>query len=164
MLLISFPDVLELMTIFDSTAETIARFIQPVTMPKEEQTEEAPDWVVYLTTSMDRKFSRPDRRAPRDIEKTIHTANTGRIYFEQLHLHPVRIGLTFTQEWMEWNPGSEAVMVFQFIRGMVRMLKWSFIVAETFTHRLCTYRLLSRTRLLFSRRLSWAMSLRLHKL
>lgn len=69
---------------------------------------------------MGRKFTKPDRDEPKEIEKLIHTANSGRIYFEQLHLHPVKLGLTFTQEWMEWNPGAETMMVFQFIRGMVR--------------------------------------------
>lgn len=68
---------------------------------------------------MGRKFAMPDRDEPREIEKLIHFANSGRIYFEQLHLHPVKLGLTFTQEWMEWNPGTETMMVFQFIRGMV---------------------------------------------
>jgi hypothetical protein len=71
-----------------------------------------------LTGSMGRKFAKPDRDAPREIEKMIHTANSGRIYFEQLHLHPVRLGLTFTQEWMD-GTGSERLMIFQFIRGMV---------------------------------------------
>lgn len=68
---------------------------------------------------MEQKFKNPDLRAPRDFEKSIHLANSGRIYFEQLHLHPVRISLTFTQEWMDWSPGAETVMLFQFIRGMV---------------------------------------------
>jgi len=105
------------------TAETIARFIEPLTTHKEEENDNSSDWVSKLTSSMGRKFAKPDRRAPRDIEKMIHTANTGRIYFEQLHLHPVRLGLTFTQEWMEWYPGAESMMIFQFIRGMVCVIK-----------------------------------------
>jgi hypothetical protein len=85
---------------------------------------------------MGRKFAKPDRRAPRDIEKVIHTANSGRIYFEQLHLHPVRFSLTFTQEWMEWNP-TESMMVFQFIRGMASiagapLMFTSFVVSHVF--------------------------------
>lgn len=71
---------------------------------------------------MDEEFARPDRRTFIELDKLGETANSGRIYFEQLHLHPVRIGLTFTQEWLEWNPGSETMMIFQFIRGMVRSL------------------------------------------
>jgi hypothetical protein len=75
------------------TAETIARFIAPLSAFNEAENEEPPDWVFNLTASMGRKFATPDRRAPRDIEKMIHTANSGRIYFEQLHLHPVRLSL-----------------------------------------------------------------------
>ena len=105
--------------LFCRTAECIARFIEPLTTVKDEQSEEPPDWLSKLTESMSREFAMVDRNAPREIEKMIHTANSGRIYFEQLHLHPVRLSLTFTQEWMEWNPGSESMMLFQFIRGMV---------------------------------------------
>ena len=82
--------------------------------------EEPPNWVSKLTTNMERSFAKSDRRTPRDLEKFIHTANSGRIYFEQLHLHPVRLELTFTQEWMDVNSDSDTMMVFQFIRGMVR--------------------------------------------
>jgi hypothetical protein len=86
---------------------------------------------------MARKYSRPDRRAPRDIEMMVQTANSGRIYFEQLHLHPVRIGLTFTQEWVELNQGTESLMVFQFIRGMASIADapltfTSFVVGHVF--------------------------------
>jgi hypothetical protein len=87
---------------------------------KEETREESPDWIVTLTTTMARCFANANRRNPRDLEKMTLTANSGRIYFEQLHLHPVRLGLTFTQEWMDSIGGSDTVMVFQFIRGMVR--------------------------------------------
>lgn len=111
------------------TAETIARFIEPLKSVKDEGSDEAhPDWLAMLTSSMGRHFATPDRRAPREIEKMIHTANSGRIYFEQLHLHPVRLSLTFTQEWMEWNPGVESMMLFQFIRGMVRYSRSAVIL------------------------------------
>lgn len=101
------------------TAETIARFIEPLTTQTENRVEET-DWVAKLTKSTEASFAKPDHRVPKDIETMIHSANSGRIYFERLHLHPVRIGLTFTQEWMDWTPGSEGMMLFQFIRGMVR--------------------------------------------
>jgi hypothetical protein len=119
------------------TAECIAHFIEPLTLADKEEIVEPRDWVSKLTAGMGRKFAQPDRHAPRDIEKTIHTANSGRIYFEQLHLHPVRLGLTFTQEWMEWSPGTETMMVFQFIRGMASIANapltfTSFVVAHVF--------------------------------
>ena len=86
---------------------------------------------------MERKFAKPDRRAPRDIEKMILTANSGRIYFEQLHLHPIRLAFTFTQEWMELNQGTESLMVLQFIRGMASVAEapltfTSFVVGHVF--------------------------------
>ena len=82
--------------------------------------EELPDWVSKLTTNMERNFAKTGPRSPRALDKAVHTANSGRIYVEQLHLHPVRLGLTFTQEWIDLNAGADTVMVFQFIRGMVR--------------------------------------------
>ena len=78
---------------FLRTAETVAHFIAPVLAFHEVENEEPPDWVLNLTEDMGRKFATPDRRAPRDIEQMVHTANSGRIYFEQLHLHPVRLTL-----------------------------------------------------------------------
>jgi len=110
---------LVVLTVCFRTAETVARFIEPLTTQNDDDNEDQIDWVSKLAESMEKKFANPDHRAPKDIEKQIHLANSGRIYFEQLHLHPVRIGLTFTQEWMEWNPGAEGMMLFQFIRGMV---------------------------------------------
>ena len=78
------------------------------------------DWLEKLSCSMKDTFGGLNVRPSREIEKLILTANSGRIYFEQLHLHPVRISLTFTQEWMDWNQSADTVMIFQFIRGMVR--------------------------------------------
>jgi hypothetical protein len=116
--------------VYPRTAECIARFIEPLIDSKQDTEAEHPDWVLNLTTSMARKLtdSDPDRDGPREIEKIIHTANSGRIYFEQLHLHPVKLGLTFTQEWMEWNPGAESMMVFQFIRGMVCVTRFPYVL------------------------------------
>jgi len=104
---------------------------------EQEEHDKPPDWVSNLTSIMGKKFSKPDRRAPRGIEKMIHTANSGRIYFEQLHLHPVRLAFTFTQEWMEWNPGAESMMIFQFIRNMASIADapltfTSFVVSHVF--------------------------------
>lgn len=78
------------------------------------------DWVGQLTTVMENNFGNLNMCAPRNVEKFVFAANLGRIYFEQLHLHPVRLSLTFTQEWMDWRQSPDTVMIFQFIRGMVR--------------------------------------------
>lgn len=102
-----------------STAETIAAFLEPLRKVKQDQRGENPHkWIKMMTTKMADKYSKPDRRTPRDLERMILTANSGRIYFEQLHLHPIRFSLTFTQEWMYWNPATEGLIIFQFIRGM----------------------------------------------
>jgi hypothetical protein len=102
------------------TAETIARFLEPFTRRKEEDFNEPKAWIEKLTTEMEVLTKSQIQVAPVDIQSTIHSANSGRIYFEQLHLHPVRLTFTFTQEWMEWNPSSQSTMLVQFIRGMVR--------------------------------------------
>jgi len=82
-------------------------------------------------------YARPDRRAPQGIEIMVQTANSGRIYFEQLQLHPVRIALTFTQEGLDLEQGIESLMVFHFIRGMTSiadapLMFTSFMVAHVF--------------------------------
>ena len=101
------------------TAETIAKFLEPFTHKQEEDYTVPSDWVAKLTREMDTLSSSQSQAAPEAIQSTIHSANSGRIYFEQLHLHPVRLSFTFTQEWMEWNPASQSTMLVQFIRGMV---------------------------------------------
>jgi hypothetical protein len=104
------------------TAEKIARFIEPLTVLKDDENKERADWVARLAESLEQNS---DHRAPKGVEKMIHLANSGRIYFEQLYLHPVRISLTFTQEWTEeWSLGGESMMLFQFIRGMVSLAPW----------------------------------------
>ncbi|GKY91151.1 hypothetical protein MPSEU_000087900 [Mayamaea pseudoterrestris] len=121
------------------TAEAFARFIEPLITAKEEEMVEATYWLTKMTATIGKRFASSERDAPREIEKTVHEANTGRIYFEQLYLHPVRIGLTFTQEWME-PPNTaehEAMMVFQFIRGMASIANaplffTSFVVSHVF--------------------------------
>lgn len=105
------------------TAETIANFIRPLTVASEEQLEmNLAAWVSTLTRRMDDKFAKPGQRKIRDLDLFDQVANSGRLYVEQLHLHPVRLGLTFTQEWMDLSVSSDTFLLFQFIRGMVRHL------------------------------------------
>jgi hypothetical protein len=120
------------------TTETIARFIEPVRARDEASSPDStPDFVSDLTIGMAMMNTRPDRRAPHGIEMTVHTANSGRIYLEQLHLHPVRIALIFTQEGLDLEQGIESLMVFQFIRGMTSiadapLMFTSFMVGHVF--------------------------------
>jgi len=95
--------------------------------------------VSKLTMNMEHSFAKTDRRTPQDLEKIIHTANSGRIYVEQLHLHPVRLGLTFTQEWIDMNAGSDTMMIFQFIRGMVRFDGMANVTSRNVLSFLMTY-------------------------
>jgi hypothetical protein len=119
------------------TAETVARFLEPTLANNSEVSAEAPDFVKELMTAMTTNRSLSYRSTPADISLSTYSANSGRIYFEQLHLHPIRISLTFTQEWMESNQGNESVMVFQFIRGMASIADapltfTSFVVSHVF--------------------------------
>lgn len=116
------------------TAERIARFLHPLRKARdEEQSDE--NCISSLTSKMKTSHSRPNKL--RDIEKIVHTSNSGRIYLEKLHLHPIRLSLTFTQEGLEWNPATEGLVVFQLIRGMASiadapLLFTSFVVNHAF--------------------------------
>lgn len=70
-------------------------------------------------------------------EVNVQGANSGRIYLEELHLHPLRFYLTFTQEGLEWNPVTEGLVIFQLIRGMASiadapLIFTSFVVSKAF--------------------------------
>lgn len=74
-------------------------------------------------------------KIPRDVN--VRNANSGRIYVEELHLHPLRLYLTFTQEGLEWNPVTEGLVIFQLIRGMASiadapLIFTSFVVSKAF--------------------------------
>lgn len=97
------------------TVEAIAVFLHPL---RKEEGIEAESWVVTVTSKMTSSYSKPNRRAPREAERMIHSANSGRLYLEQLHLHPLRLTITFTQEWVEETAATEGLMVFSLIRGM----------------------------------------------
>lgn len=118
------------------TAETLANFLHPFRKAREQDINiEA--WISTLTLKMSSNYSKRSRRAPRDIEKMIHSANSGRLYVEHLHLHPIRLSLTFTQEWLDWNPATEGLIIFQLIRGMASIADapltfTSFLVGNAF--------------------------------
>ena len=119
------------------TAENIASFIQPLGEVQEDQHQDPTDWIIDVTKRMSQVYKRGFDCTSADVDAIASAANWGRIYIEQIHLHPVRIGLTFTQEWMEWTPGADGMMIFQFIRGMASIanapLKFtSFVVAHVF--------------------------------
>lgn len=123
--------------LFYRTVERIATFIQPLGRSRISTSEGTYDWIQKVTMDMAKFLKWSDQRATREIEAAVQTANSGRIYFEQLHLHPVRLSLTFTQEWIEWKAGADGLMIFQFIRGMASIanapLKFtSFVVGHAF--------------------------------
>ena len=119
------------------TAETLANFLLPFRKAREKDVN-TEIWITTLTQKMSSNYSKRSRRAPRDVEKMIHNANVGRVYIENLHLHPIRLFLTFTQEWLESNHSAgEGLIAFQLIRGMTSIADapltfTSFIVGNAF--------------------------------
>lgn len=66
------------------TAETIAKFIEPLTIPRETEHDEPTIWARKLTEDMESNRCVPRRLLPGGMESTLHSANAGRIYFEQV--------------------------------------------------------------------------------
>ncbi|KAL7532237.1 hypothetical protein ACHAXR_009063 [Thalassiosira sp. AJA248-18] len=118
------------------TAERIAYFLHPLRRAREEEKSDN-NWITSLILKMNTRSSRRNKQL-RDIEKNVHTANSGRLYLEKLHLHPVRLSLTFTQEELELSPVTEGLVIFQIIRGMpasiadAPLIFTSFVVNNTF--------------------------------
>jgi hypothetical protein len=115
------------------TAETLAHFLHPLRKARDECHDA--NWSTSLTSKM-RLHSNPSR-LPRMPNVNVNDANTGRIYLEELHLHPIQLYLTFTQERLEWNPVTEGLVIFQLIRGMASIADaplffTSFVVSNAF--------------------------------
>eukprot|EP00814_Leptocylindrus_danicus_P006792 CAMPEP_0116043306 /NCGR_PEP_ID=MMETSP0321-20121206/26276_1 /TAXON_ID=163516 /ORGANISM="Leptocylindrus danicus var. danicus, Strain B650" /LENGTH=781 /DNA_ID=CAMNT_0003524087 /DNA_START=220 /DNA_END=2562 /DNA_ORIENTATION=- len=101
------------------TAERIARFVQPLRIASEVKNEAVQDpRSSKLISKMASKYSNPNlTKASRNVEQIALSANSGRVYFEHLLLHPIRLSLTFTQEFTEWNSVTEGLIIFQIIRA-----------------------------------------------
>lgn len=118
------------------TAETISRLLHPFHRSREDNIKE--DWIVALTTKLSARYSRVSVKASHEVEKMAYTANTGRIYLEHLHIHPVRFFLTYTQQEVEGvDPVAEDFIAIQFIRDMASITNapiifTSFIVSNAF--------------------------------
>ena len=113
--------VLEIDISFDrKTAETLANFFHPLWQAREQDIN-TDAWIKSITLKMTSNYSKGTRRAPREVEKMIHSANSGRIYVENLQLHPLRLTVTFTQEWIDSNlykpEATEGLLIYQLIRG-----------------------------------------------
>uniref|UniRef100_A0A7S2RQ69 Vacuolar protein sorting-associated protein 13 DH-like domain-containing protein n=1 Tax=Eucampia antarctica TaxID=49252 RepID=A0A7S2RQ69_9STRA len=72
-----------------------------------------------------------------DAEQKLSIAKSRRVYLEHFHLHPIRLSLTFSQEWIDFNSASEGVQIFQFIRSMPSLTNapltfTSFVVSHAF--------------------------------
>ena len=63
-------------------------------------------------------FENNNVKAKRSVEEMALKANSGRIYFERLLLHPLRLSLTFTQAPIQWTSVTEGLAVFQLIKSM----------------------------------------------
>ena len=103
------------------TAEALARFLQPLLLVRELKKDDPVEWLSSVTTSMATNSSE-SYRSHRSNEEVTFTSNSDRIYFEQLHIHPFRLSLTFSQEWMEWGQATDGLVIFQFIRSLARLV------------------------------------------
>ena len=81
--------------------------------------EDPVEWLSSVTALMATN-SMKYYRSHRSIEDVTLTSNSDRIYFEHLHIHPFRLSLTFSQEWMEWGQASDGLVIFQVIRSLAR--------------------------------------------
>lgn len=123
-------------SMFLRTAEAISRFLKPFHRSREDQIDEK--WIVALTSKLSARYSRVRVKASHEIERMAYTANTGRIYLEHLHIHPIRFFLTFTQQEIEdADSVSEDFIATQFIRDMASITNapiifTSFIVSNAF--------------------------------
>ena len=121
---------------FNRTAEAISRFLHPLRRYREDNIDEK--WILTLTSKLSTRYSYVRVKASHEIEKIAYTANTGRIYFEHLHIHPIRFFLTFTQQ----DVGNaeidiEDFIAVQFLREMASITNapitfTSFIVSNAF--------------------------------
>lgn len=103
----------------------MAHFIHPLTQSFEDgASSNASSWVNNMLSSMEQHFSKPDQAKARYIDPAVaaYNSNRVRISFEQLVIHPVRISFTFTQEWLDPIEGTDTLLLFHFIRGMVSLL------------------------------------------
>ena len=130
--------ILEAGIYFDTkTAETLVTFLLPFLEARKDDIN-IDLWLTTLTSEMSSKYSLGRRRAPRDVKKMIHNANLGRVYIEILHLHPLKLSLTFKQEWLDSNSaGTEGLIMFELIRGMASIADapitfTSFLVGNIF--------------------------------
>lgn len=130
--------VLELDISLDrKTAEALAAFLLPLRKATRHEID-TDNWMSSLTLKMSSTYSKKSRKAPRDVEKMIHSANSSRVYIENLQLHPIRLSLTFTQEWLDSNPAAtEDLLAFQLIRGTTSIVDapltfTSFLVGNAF--------------------------------
>ena len=121
--------------LYNRTAEAFVRYINPLLTDKRVIQCTPTDWVKRLTSNMIQKSDTGRKDITKDI--AIFTSRSDRIYCEQLHLHPIRISVTFTQEWnvLDTVYGSPAIL--QYIKMMpslanAQLTFTSFVVGHVF--------------------------------
>jgi hypothetical protein len=118
------------------TAEALAAFLMPLRRARERNID-VEAWITSLTLKMSSYYSKRSRKAPRNVEQMIHSANSLRVYIENLALHPIRINLTFTQEWLPNAAAADGLIIFQLVRGTASIADapitfTSFLVGNAF--------------------------------
>ncbi len=111
-----------------STAEVISQLLEPLQI---REIMKAKKVMAHLTrTTVATEW-------PTDIQDVTNIMTSRRIYIEQLHLHPIRISLTFTQEWGSGTGDSEKSVMMQYIRKIpslsnAELTFTSFVVSHAF--------------------------------
>ena len=108
-----------------STAETLSQIVKPLQSKEKLKVDACDTSKTY--------FFRPST----NIQDVTNIMTSRRIYIEQLHLHPIRISFTFTQDWENKSIDSETSMVLHYVRKIpslsnAELTFTSFVVSHAF--------------------------------
>jgi hypothetical protein len=110
------------------TAEAISRMVKPFKTIE----------IIKLTNLMAHiTETNEDVTQCTSIQDVASIMTSRRVYIEQLHLHPIRISFTFTQEWENSAIDSEKSMILQYVRKIpslsnAELTFTSFVVSHAF--------------------------------
>ena len=121
------------------TAETLLSFFEPIRSIKRLHSQQPQEWIRSITQDMaDRHLNKIDTGTiGGDPIQNFDITDSGRVYIEHFHLHPIRLSLTFSQEWVDSSSIFEGVQIFQFIQSMPSLTNapltfTSFVVSHAF--------------------------------
>ena len=95
----------------------------------------AANWINDLTENMAQK----KEVGRKDITKdsSLYKPKSDRIYCEQLHLHPIRVSVTFSQQWNVLDTDSASPAILEYIKMVpsltnAQLIFTSFVVGHVF--------------------------------